>query len=167
MLMATRRNTRAHIPPPGLALLALEFRAPWEFGSVLPAWPALQRAPRGDGHTVVVFPGLSASDASTVPLRRYLDSLGYTTRGWEQGFNFGPRAGVMEAAVRGIGEACEASGGKVSLIGWSLGGVYARELAKALPDQVRGVITLGSPFAAHPRSTNAWRIGTSCNSTSK
>ena len=158
MLMATRRNTRAHVPPPGLALLALEFRAPWEFGSVLPAWPALQRAPRGDGHTVVVFPGLSASDASTVPLRRYLDSLGYGTRGWEQGFNFGPRAGVMEAAVRGIEEACEASGGKVSLIGWSLGGVYARELAKALPDQVRGVITLGSPFAAHPKSTNAWRI---------
>lgn len=158
MLMATRRNPQETLPPPSLALLALEFRAPWEFGSLLPAWPALQRAPAGDGHTVMVFPGLSASDASTVPLRRYLASLGYDTQGWSQGFNFGPRAGVLETAKRGLQEACEASGRKVSLIGWSLGGVYARELAKELPDCVRCVLTLGSPFAGHPRSTNAWRI---------
>ncbi len=158
MLMATQRSTRDALPPPSLALLALEFRAPWEFGAVLPAWPALQRAPRGDGHAVLVFPGLSASDASTVPLRRYLDSLGYATDGWNQGFNFGPRAGVLERAQRDIRQACDASGGKVSLIGWSLGGVYARELAKTMPDHVRCVQTLGTPFAGHPKSTNAWRI---------
>lgn len=158
MLMATRRNPLEALPPPSLALLALEFRAPWEFGAVLPAWPALQRAPAGDGHDVIVFPGLSASDASTIPLRRYLASLGYGTRGWEQGFNFGPRAGVLESAKRGLAAACEASGRKVSLVGWSLGGVYARELAKEMPDHVRCVVTLGSPFAAHPKSTNAWRI---------
>lgn len=158
MLMKTRRPPPEHLPPPNLALLALEFRAPWEFGAVLPAWPALMRAPAGDGHSVVVFPGLSASDASTVPLRRYLGTLGYGADGWNQGFNFGPRAGVVEAAKRAVLEACEASGRKVSLIGWSLGGVYARELAKELPECVRSVITLGSPFAAHPRSTNAWRI---------
>jgi pimeloyl-ACP methyl ester carboxylesterase len=143
---------------PSLALLALEFRAPWEFGALLPAWPALQRAPAGDGHPVIVFPGLSASDASTIPLRRYIGSLGYQTQGWSQGFNFGPRAGVLESAKRQVQEACDASGAKVSLLGWSLGGVYARELAKEMPDSVRGVITLGTPFAGPPRSTNAWRI---------
>lgn len=161
--MATRRKPATDPapgprPPPGLALLALEFRAPWEFGSVLPAWPALSRAPRGDGHGVLVFPGLSASDASTVPLRRYLESLGYGAQGWSQGFNFGPRAGVLERAREQLEDLVQATGRKASLIGWSLGGVYARELAKELPDLVRCVVTLGSPFAGHPKSTNAWRI---------
>lgn len=158
MLMATRRTPHEALPPPSLALLALEFRAPWEFGSLLPAWPALQRAPQGDGHSVMVFPGLSASDASTVPLRRFLDSRGYETRGWSQGFNFGPRAGVLDTAKRNLAQACEATGRKLSLIGWSLGGVYARELAKEMPECVRCVVTLGSPFAGHPKSTHAWRI---------
>jgi pimeloyl-ACP methyl ester carboxylesterase len=158
MLMATRRAPGTPLPPPSLALLALEFRAPWEFGAVLPAWPALQRAPAGDGHTVMVFPGLSASDTTTVPLRRYLDTRGYVTQGWSQGFNFGPRAGVLDAAKRGLEQACEASGRKVSLVGWSLGGVYARELAKEMPQHVRSVVTLGSPFAGPPKSTNAWRL---------
>ena len=118
----------------------------------------MQRAPAGDGHGVIVFPGLSASDASTVPLRRYLGSLDYEVQGWNQGFNFGPRAGVLDAARHQVMETAEATGRKVSLIGWSLGGIYARELAKALPDHVRCVITLGTPFAGHPKSTNAWRI---------
>jgi pimeloyl-ACP methyl ester carboxylesterase len=157
--MATSKPTpNRDLPPPSLALLALECRAPLEFGAVLPAWPALQRAPSADGHTVLVFPGLSASDATTLPLRGYLNSLGYETRGWSQGFNFGPRAGVLQTARRGLTQAHEASGRKVSLIGWSLGGVYARELAKEMPDLVRCVITLGAPFAGPPKSTNAWRI---------
>ncbi len=101
---------------------------------------------------------MSASDASTIPLRRYIGSLGYKTQGWSQGFNFGPRAGVLDAAKRQVQEACDNSGRKVSLLGWSLGGVYARELAKEMPDSVRSVITLGTPFAGPPRSTNAWRI---------
>ncbi len=139
-------------------MLALEFRAFWEFGALLPAWPVLARAPKGDGHSVVVFPGLSASDGSTIPLRRYLGSLGYETSGWEQGFNFGPRVGVLDEARAQVTRAFEDSGRKVSLIGWSLGGVYARELAKELPHMVRGVITLGTPFGGSHRSTNAWRI---------
>jgi pimeloyl-ACP methyl ester carboxylesterase len=146
------------LAPPSLALLALEFRAPFEFGTLLPAWPALHRAPAGDGHSVLVFPGLSASDATTMPLRWYLGTLGYASAGWSQGFNFGPRAGVLETAKRDLKQAFESSGRKVSLIGWSLGGVYARELAKEMPQYVRGVITLGSPFAGPPKSTNAWRI---------
>lgn len=151
-------NARPDIEAPSAFLLALEFRAFWEFGAVLPAWPILQRAPQGDGHTVVVFPGLSANDSTTLPLRRYLGSLNYTTQGWDQGFNFGPREGVLEAATQQVEEACQRSGEKVSLVGWSLGGIYARELAKEMPEMVRGVITLGTPFAGTPRSTNAWRL---------
>ncbi len=139
-------------------LLALEFRAFWEFGAVLPAWPALRRAPQGDGHPVIVFPGLSANDGSTFPLRQYLQSLNYSVSGWNQGFNFGARAGVLNAARDQVQATFEATGQKVSLIGWSLGGVYARELAKMMPDQVRSVITLGTPFSGSPKSTNAWRI---------
>lgn len=156
--LAVNGEGRTEVAAPGACLLAMEMRAFWEFGAVLPAWPVLQRAPAGDGHTVIVFPGLSANDSTTLPLRRYLDSLDYTTRGWDQGFNFGPRAGVLEAAVRQVQQACDLSGRPVSLVGWSLGGIYARELAKLMPDMVRGVISLGTPFAASPRSTNAWRL---------
>jgi extradiol dioxygenase family protein len=154
-------NASEHFAAPSLALLAMEFRAPWEFGALLPAWPALQRAPRGDGHTVVVYPGLSASDATTMPLRKYLSSLGYITHGWGQGFNFGPRAGVLETGKAQLRELLQQSTHPVSLVGWSLGGVYARELAKQLITEgspVRSVITLGTPFAGGPRSTNAWRL---------
>ena len=146
------------LAPPSALLMALEFRAFWEFGALLPAWPTLKRAPMGDGHSVIVFPGLAASDGSTYPLRRFLDSRNYTTYGWNQGANFGARAGVLESCKRQVMTAADASGKKVSLLGWSLGGVYARELAKMMPDEVRGVITLGTPFAGNPRSTNAWRI---------
>ena len=138
--------------------MALELRAFWEFGALLPAWPLLSRAPTGDGHAVMVFPGLSANDASTVPLRYYLQSLGYKPWGWEQGFNFGPRAGVLDEAKDHLARTFDSTGRKVSLIGWSLGGVYARELAKELPHMVRSVITLGTPFAGSHKSTNAWRV---------
>lgn len=152
------KDNNKHLAAPSAWLLAMEFRAFWEFGAVLPAWPALRRAPQGDGHPVIVFPGLSASDSSTVPLRRYLETLNYDVSGWQQGFNFGARAGVLDEAVRQVRESFDATGEKASLIGWSLGGVYARELAKLMPDKVRCVITLGTPFAGSPKSTNAWRI---------
>ncbi len=154
----TRRPTAADYPAPSAWLLALELRAPWEFGAVIPSWAKLRRAPAGDGHPVTVFPGLSANDASTLPLRAYLERLGYKASGWNQGFNFGPRDGVLDRAKRQLQDRFAASGQKLSLVGWSLGGIYARELAKQMPDQVRSVITLGTPFAGSPRSTNAWRI---------
>ena len=138
--------------------MALELRVFWEFGALLPAWPILTRAPRGDGHAVMVFPGLSANDVSTVPLRQYLQTLHYKAFGWEQGFNFGPRAGVLNEAKNNLVRIFKSTGRKVSLIGWSLGGVYARELAKELPEMVRDVITLGTPFAGSHRATNAWRV---------
>ncbi|MEN9375743.1 MAG: hypothetical protein RL710_900 [Pseudomonadota bacterium] len=139
-------------------LIALEFRALWELASVIPAWPALSKAPEGDGHSVIVFPGLSASDGSTLPMRAYLQKLGYDVSGWNQGYNFGPRAGILDTAKRQVTDTFDATGKKVSLIGWSLGGIYARELAKMLPECVRLVITMGTPFAGSHESTNAWRL---------
>ena len=146
------------VPPPNLFLLALEFRAPWEMGSLLLSWPLLQRAPEGDGHAVIVFPGLSAGDATTAPMRQFLRGRGYDVQGWKQGLNLGPRDGVLDAAKQQLADAYAATGRKVSLVGWSLGGVYARELAKEMPDKVRCAITLGTPFSGSPRSTNAWRF---------
>ena len=158
--MATQqpRDTAIDPPAPSPWLIAMEFRAPWELGLVIPAWLVLRHAPVGDGHSVIVFPGLSASDGSTMPLRSFLENLGYDVSGWNQGFNFGPRAGVLQAARQQIMDTCRVTGKKVSLIGWSLGGIYARELAKLLPDCVRSVITLGTPFAGSHKSTNAWRL---------
>ena len=150
--------THTHHAAPNALLMALELRAPWELWSVLPAWPLLAKAPAGDGHPVIVFPGLSASDGSTVPMRSYLQNLGYDVSGWNQGFNFGPRAGILEAAKRQVEETFTQTGEKVCLVGWSLGGIYARELAKLLPDCVRSVITMGTPFSGSHKSTNAWRL---------
>lgn len=143
---------------PNALLVAMELRAPWEFWSVLPSWPLLRQAPAGDGHPVIVFPGLSASDGSTLPIRGYLQNLGYDVSGWNQGYNFGPRAGILETAKRQVIDTFEATGEKVSLVGWSLGGIYARELAKLLPDRVRSVVTMGTPFAGSHTSTNAWKL---------
>ena len=146
------------IPPPSKVLLILEGRAIHEFGALLASLPLLRLAPKGDGRPVLVLPGLVASDISTRPLRTFLSNHGYAVSGWEQGRNYGLRHGVAERMIQRVREIARRSGRKVSVIGWSLGGVYARQLAKIFPDKVQGVITLGSPFAAHPRSTNAWRV---------
>ena len=143
---------------PGPLLMMLEARAPWEYAAMLAAAPWLSRLPVGDGHPVLVFPGLGASDFTTLPLRNFLRDRGYTPYPWRQGFNFGPRHGVLDACRGLVSQLAERHREKVSLIGWSLGGVYARELAKEQPDHVRCVITLGTPFAGHPRATNAWRF---------
>jgi pimeloyl-ACP methyl ester carboxylesterase len=143
---------------PGPLLLMLEGRAPWEFAATLAAAPWLSRLPAGDGHPVLVFPGLAASDVTTLPLRNFLRDRGYTPHAWQQGFNRGPRDGVVEACLERIRMLADRHRRKVSVVGWSLGGVYARELAKEVPDLVRCVITLGSPFSGHPRATNAWRV---------
>jgi hypothetical protein len=84
--------------PPSRLLLALEVRGIWELQAFFAAYPLLRRAPRGDGHPVLVLPGLAASDVSTRPLRTYLRAQGYSTHGWKQGPNHGPRSGV-EAGI--------------------------------------------------------------------
>jgi len=143
---------------PNALLLAMEGRAPWEYAALLAATPWLRKLPRGDGHPVLVFPGLGANDFTTGPLRRFLDELGYVTHPWGQGFNFGPRQGVLKRCNDDVRRLFNSHARKVSLIGWSLGGIYARELAKLHPELVRTVITLGTPFSGAPESTNAWRL---------
>ena len=144
--------------PPSRQLLWLELRGIWELQAFFAAYPLLRRAPRGDGHPVLVLPGLAASDASTRPLRAYLTEQGYAAHGWKQGPNHGPRPGVEAGIEARLAELSGRDRRKVSLIGWSLGGVYARELARRVPALVRQVITLGSPFANEPKASNAWRL---------
>ena len=150
--------TAQTLRPPSKTLMFLEGRAIHEFGAFIGALPILSLAPRGDGHPVLVLPGLVASDTSTRPLRSFLQNKGYAVSGWRQGRNLGLRDGVQQAMVDLVRELSDTHRRKISLIGWSLGGLYARQLAKMMPDRVRSVITLGSPFAGHPRATNAWRV---------
>ncbi|HMM93267.1 esterase/lipase family protein [Bradyrhizobium sp.] len=146
------------LAPPSKTLMFLEGRAISELGAFLGALPLLSLAPRGDGHPVLVLPGLVASDVSTRPLRAFLRTRGYAVSGWKQGRNLGLRHGVQDGMVDLLQEMNDIHGRKVSLVGWSLGGLYARQLAKMMPERVRSVITLGSPFAAGPKATNAWRV---------
>jgi pimeloyl-ACP methyl ester carboxylesterase len=132
--------------PPSVALLALESRAWLEASSLLPALPALSRAPRGDGHPVLVLPGLLAHDRSTLALRRFLRDRGYYAHGWRLGRNLGPSPETVQGVVERFDAINRRHGRAVSLIGWSLGGIYARELARAFPEKVRMVITLASPL---------------------
>jgi pimeloyl-ACP methyl ester carboxylesterase len=142
-------------PSTGL-LLTEPVRGLADLTALLLAAPALLAAPRGDGHGVLVFPGLLAGDTSTVPLRAFLRWLGYDVRGWDLGRNTGPTETVLAGLPRAVLDHSERTGRPVSLIGWSLGGVYAREMARRHPRKVRQVITLGSPYALQdPRQTHA------------
>ena len=145
----------AVIPPPSLGLLALEGRAWFELASLLPALPLLERTPRGDGHPVLVLPGLLASDQSTRALRWFLRRRGYHAHPWRLGRNLGPTPELIQALGQRFLAVRDRHHRKVSLVGWSLGGIYARELARHFPDDVRQVITLASPF----RDTTATNVG--------
>ena len=116
--------------------------------------PLVSSAPRGEPHPVMVLPGFSAGDESTLMLRRFLTQLNYKALPWLQGTNTG-RPELLDGAMRRFFRMHHAFGSKVSLIGQSLGGVFAREIARQFPDAVRCVVTLGSPYGASGKeSTN-------------
>jgi hypothetical protein len=143
---------------PSLFLLLAEMRGTLEFGLTVASAPALITAPHGDGHPVLVLPGFLAGDGSTALLRGYLNYMNYSTYPWKLGRN---RGGVyrMRAQVRErIADIHTRTGRKVSLVGWSLGGIYARDAALAMPDSVRCVITMGSAFARDVTASNVKRI---------
>jgi dienelactone hydrolase len=144
--------------PPGLGLLLAEARGIFEFNASLLLSPLLMRAPRGDGHPVLALPGFLASDLSMAPMRRYLSELGYDAHAWRMGRNTGGISRMRAALRDRLAEIHRSSGRKVSIVGWSLGGVYARDLALQAPEMVRYVVTLGSPFANDVRATNATRL---------
>ena len=121
-------------------------RAVGDYGLYLAALPLISRLPRGDGHPVLVLPGLLADDISTRTLRAVLRRLGYDAQGWGLGRNIGPTAACVNGTRDLLTHLSDKHQRPVSLIGWSLGGIFARDLARQSPESVRQVITLGSPF---------------------
>ena len=159
-------NDRTTVRAPAWWKLALEARAPFELGAGIAALaPLLALSPRGDGHPVLVYPGFGATDRSTAPLRRVLGLLGYHAVGWGAGRNTGMKPAWLDEGAEQVRALQREHGRKVSLIGQSLGGIYAREVAKRAPDSVRGVITLGTPFTGPAEATNAWRLYEMVNGT--
>lgn len=140
------RKLAAELPAAGRLLLAQLRPAHFHDASV------------GRGRAVLVIPGFLAHDLTTQLLRRTLSACGFRPFGWSDGFNLGARADLFETLQRRLGEVLEQAGGPVILIGWSLGGLYARELAKRRPADVSTVITLGSPISVDLRDNNAWKL---------
>ncbi len=138
-------------PPHRLATL-LEFRAPLDALTLAMRWPSLVSAPKGDGRPVLLLPGLGASPRSMWPLKQYLRRLGYDAQDWALGRNRG-RVEWMVSKMADQVESLAESRDSVTLIGWSLGGVVARELARLHPEDVREVITFGTPVMGGPKYT--------------
>ncbi|NKI94625.1 alpha/beta fold hydrolase [Rhizobacter sp. SG703] len=142
----------APISRPALGLLVSEpWRAALELAShrLGRGFSTVQR--KGDGHPVVIFPGLAADGSAVATLREHCTALGYTAFDWGRGLNVGPRGDVdawMADLADHVRALLERHEGRATLVGWSLGGLYARELGKLLAPQVRRVITIGTPFNA-------------------
>ena len=154
--LATQPDLTARPPNPIFTLT--EGRALFEFGAFVMARPLLSYLPKGDGHAVQVLPGFMASNSSTAPMRRLLKGLGYDPHGWDSGRNVRVDNALITRLENQLKQLNETSGRKVSLVGWSLGGVLARELAKLHPDRVRLVISLGSPISDDRNHTSAARL---------
>ena len=145
-------------PPHRLLALAEPGRALGELAAFYALRPMMRALPHGDGHGVLVLPGFMAGDASTRPLRSLLRDLGYDARGWNLGRNVRVDNARVEAMMACLDEIHKDTGRRVSIVGWSLGGVFARELAKQAPEKVRQVISLGSPISDDRNHTNARRL---------
>lgn len=154
--MASTHPLTSPFEAPPLSLLAMEpVRALFDFAA---AKFSARAEPVGDGHPVVVFPGLGGAPFTTSHLRRFLTDAGFTAHCWGRGVNTGPEGDFdrwLDPLEDDVRRWHADSGRKVSLVGWSLGGIYARELAKRAPQSVRQVITLGTPFAALRGATRA------------
>lgn len=148
-----------HVAPPLGWYLSDPARAVVEYGLHLVSGPLRAVLPTGDGHPVLVLPGLLAGDFSTRPLRGALRRLGYYVHGWRLGRNVGPTRECVTGLGERIRELADRHGTRITVIGWSLGGIYARELARREPDAVRQVITLGSPIRLECEAqTHAHRV---------
>jgi pimeloyl-ACP methyl ester carboxylesterase len=138
------RPSRLRLPSPKLVL---ELRAGLEMASSLAVLPWLRANARPAlPGGVLVLPGWGAGDGSTALLRRFLRSLGYWAHGWRQGRNLDPDQKLASALGDRLAQLADRHGAPVSLIGWSLGGVYARELAQRRPQHVARLVTLASPL---------------------
>ena len=148
--------------PPHLFFAFAELpRALLEFASLLPAHLLLKKAPAGDGHPVMTLPGFRGNDTSMNILRRYLEAWGYDPHPWGLGTNLGVGFDRMYYERRFLSQlerVTRRRGQPATLIGWSQGGVIARQAAKKRPELVRQVITMGSPIGDSPEATTIWRI---------
>lgn len=146
----------APLAPPPAGLLAREI-AGFAVTRIRAAMgPAVRTAIEGDGRTVVVIPGFLASDATTSRLRRSLENAGFVAHGWGLGRNRGVSGDTLDRLAERLDRL--APDRSLTLIGWSLGGLIAREFAKNFPQRTAKVITLGSPFSGSPRANHAWRV---------
>jgi len=147
-------NHRA-LKKPSFFWLATELnRALFEFGTYFPYKVLRNQEKTGDGHPVLVLPGFMATDGSTKPLRNFLNSLGYSSYGWGMGRNYGDIEYLDDLSDQ-VESLYRSHQQKVTIIGWSLGGIYARQIAKDLPHLTRQVVTLGSPFSGLTQPNNA------------
>lgn len=154
-----KRGAPTKLPkPPHRFWTMSEGRAMFELGAFYAMRPLMAALPRGDGHAVMTLPGFMATNSSTVPMRGLLRSLGYDAHGWDSGRNVRVNEELISKLEAQLDRLADESGGKVSLIGWSLGGVLARELAKLRPEKVRLVMSLGSPITDDRAHTNAARL---------
>ena len=145
------------IPIPSRWALLQESRLLLDIALSAARLPGLASQPRGAGDPVVVLPGFSAGDASTAPLRLFLGLLGHDVRGWGLGTNGGDVPALLPRVIAETERCAVATGARVRLVGWSLGGYLAREVARERPDLVERVVTLGSPIVGGPKYTAAAR----------
>lgn len=144
------------IAPPSLALTALEpLRTGVEYSALMMSLPFLMTAPRGDGHGVMVLPGFAMDDGSTSLLRAFLRILDYDVHPWRLGWNLDHKTTGHRGmhVTKQIDNIVQSTGKPISLVGWSLGGVIARDIARRVPDSIRQVISIGSPFTGNPKAT--------------
>ena len=158
MTAATISAEQAPSPPSKLLMLAEGPRALGELAAFYALRPVMSLLPRGDGHGVLVLPGFLASDTSTAPMRSLLADLGYEVSGWDLGRNVRITNARVAAMADAVVSLYRRTGGPISIVGWSLGGLLARELAKQHPEMVRQVISLGSPIKSDRRHTSVARL---------
>lgn len=155
--MSKEEDLPKKIKRPSLFWLATEAgRALTELSISIPYRTFYHNENNGDGHPVLVLPGFMAGDRSTQSLRKFITKQGYSAYGWGMGRNVA-KIEFLEDLMYKIEVLYEKHGQQVTLIGWSLGGIFARQLAKSNPDLIRQVITLGAPFRGVSEPNNvAW-----------
>lgn len=148
------KNMAEHsIKKPRLLYTLCEARVPFEIGAQLLSRRLYEkRLPRGEGRPVLVIPGFGGGDMSTAVLRQTLQRLGYQPIGWGMGRNMGSTNKNREHLRSELKRLFSESGRKVSIVGWSLGGIYARELGRSYPKYVHSVVSMGSPFSGNPKA---------------
>ena len=155
--MQATYSSNVSVSSPSLLLLGAEpLRAVIEF--VCMKTMDKESLPSGDGHAVVIFPGLATDHQAVAPLKNFCQNLGYDALDWGRGLNTGPQGDVddwLDGLTEEVENLTRSHEAPISLVGWSLGGIYAREVAKRMPTRARQVITIGTPFAGSPEHTRA------------